>query len=108
MLRIIAALTVLGGQAVGQENLTLAYCVNVGDLAEVVMTHRQGGGRASEIIRAIEGMAEESGRSISQTETEIITLAYEETRWNGERMQSRAVEDFSVKIEAQCIAQLPN
>ena len=77
---------------------------NVGDVAAVIMDQRQSGARASAVIAAVTDLAKESGRT-GETELQIIMLAYQEPRWNGPEMQARAVEDFSVEIELQCIRQ---
>ena len=102
---IIAALLAssLGSTAVADE-LTHEGCTGLSSLANTIMTARQTGVSMSKLMNAdfVKGSDEE----VREVYEFMIITAYEQTRWNSERGQQRAIRDFENDLHLGCVQQL--
>lgn len=77
---------------------TLEKCTNISKLAETVMKKRQEGVAMSDLMKVANDGAEPNQFLVG-----MITAAYEESRYNGEEMKQRKVEDFRDQFYLGCV-----
>ena len=86
---IIAAIAI----ATATPALAQDPCTNIGDLAETMMTHRQGGTAISELMPKLDG---------NELFIKMLLGAYAEPRYSTGEYRQRAVDDFRALWELGC------
>ena len=73
-------------------------CTSISSYANVVMTARQAGFSMSKLM-SVAGLEDPAAAGAK----EIVIAAYGQRRWNSERGQQRAIEDFENDIHLGCM-----
>jgi hypothetical protein len=68
-------------------------CTGIGDLAETMMTHRQGGTAISELMPKLDG---------NEMFIKMLLGAYGEPRYSTEEYRQRSIDDFRSLWELGC------
>lgn len=80
----------------------LADCNTVEQLARAMMKARQAGMPASEVVQVIE--AQNEPESTKKAMKSLLVEAYKLPRFNGEKFQENAINDFANDWYVMCLA----
>ena len=81
------------------------FCTSVSGFARELMRSRQMGAPMSKMIELMKDVqeSEPGGDDIAPNTLKLIIAAYEQTRWNSERGQQRAIENFENDVHLGCM-----
>ena len=88
---ITAAIIALASPAWAEEPKD--KCLDLGELAQTMMEHRQAGTAISTLVPYLNG---------NKAATSMLVSAYEEPRYNSDEYQTRSIQDFRNKWETAC------
>lgn len=96
----LAVVLLLSGSA-SAESLTDRHCALLSQLAEAIMDRRQDGAPMRDVIGWIDGTGLKGTREYDAAR-QMISAAYEQTRWSSREARQRASTDFGNEWAVQC------